>query len=54
MTFHRDIHLAPLCQSAQFQFAIEGITASNITIAPLVAAFCIFKPSIEIALNRQT
>jgi hypothetical protein len=34
--------------------ANEPITASNITIAPLVAVFCIFKPPIEIALNRQT
>jgi hypothetical protein len=34
--------------------ANEAITASNIRAAPLVIAFRIVRPPIEIALNRQT
>jgi hypothetical protein len=85
MTFHPGIHLAPLCATAQIQFAIksedleripmraggrtrtfviglakiscaanEAIAASNVRAAPLVISFRIVRPSIEIALNRQT
>jgi hypothetical protein len=34
--------------------ANEAITASNITTAPLIIGFRIFRPPIEIALNRET
>src|SRR4030095_7085690 len=34
MTFHRGIHLAPLCTRAQFQFAIEG---ENLERIPMCA-----------------